>query len=38
MNLCFKSGLDGTFLKGKAKGQVLCVVGQNSDNSFYPLA
>ncbi|WMV32999.1 hypothetical protein MTR67_026384 [Solanum verrucosum] len=44
MKLGFKSGLrpliglDGTFLKGKAKGQVLCVVDQDSNNSFYPLA
>ncbi|XP_015064661.1 uncharacterized protein LOC107009853 [Solanum pennellii] len=44
MKLGFKSGLrpliglDGTFLKGKAKGQVLRVVGQESNNSFYPLA
>ncbi|WMV47088.1 hypothetical protein MTR67_040473 [Solanum verrucosum] len=44
MKLGFKSGLrpliglDGTFLKGKTKGQVLCAVGQDSNNSFYPLA
>ncbi|XP_070019652.1 uncharacterized protein [Nicotiana sylvestris] len=30
-------GLDGTFLKGKAKGQLL-VVGQDNMNHFYPLA
>ncbi|KAH0751615.1 hypothetical protein KY285_004763 [Solanum tuberosum] len=44
MKLDFKSGLrpliglDGTFLKGKTKGQVLCAVGQDNNNSFYPLA
>ncbi|WMV10242.1 hypothetical protein MTR67_003627 [Solanum verrucosum] len=44
MKLGFKSGLrpliglDGTFLKGKTKGQVLCAVGQDSNNYFYPLA
>ncbi|XP_049391435.1 uncharacterized protein LOC125855773 [Solanum stenotomum] len=43
MKLGFKSGLrpliwlDGTFLKGKTKGLVLCAVGQDSINSFYPL-
>ncbi|KAH0682762.1 hypothetical protein KY290_021352 [Solanum tuberosum] len=31
-------GLDGTFLKGKAKGHVLCDVSQDSNNYFYPLA
>ncbi|XP_075101042.1 uncharacterized protein LOC142176728 [Nicotiana tabacum] len=31
-------GLDGTFLKGKAKGQLLVAVGQDSQNYFYPLA
>ncbi|XP_033511276.1 uncharacterized protein [Nicotiana tomentosiformis] len=31
-------GLDGTFLKGKAKGQLLVVVGQDSANHFYLLA
>ncbi|XP_055826261.1 uncharacterized protein LOC129894590 [Solanum dulcamara] len=31
-------GLDGTFLKGNAKGQLLIVVGQDSMNQFYPLA
>ncbi|XP_019265386.1 PREDICTED: uncharacterized protein LOC109242946 [Nicotiana attenuata] len=31
-------GLDGTFLKGKAKGQLLVAVGQDSHNHFYPLA
>nr|XP_016494825.1 PREDICTED: uncharacterized protein LOC107814016 [Nicotiana tabacum] len=30
-------GLDGTFLKGKAKGQLLVVVGQDNMNHFYPL-
>ncbi|KAH0641025.1 hypothetical protein KY290_036391 [Solanum tuberosum] len=44
IKLGFKSGLrpliglDGAFFKGKTKGQVLCVVGQDSNNSFYPLA
>ncbi|KAK6803358.1 hypothetical protein RDI58_001142 [Solanum bulbocastanum] len=44
MKLGFKSrlrpliGLDGTFLKGKTKGQLLCAVGQDSNSSFYPLA
>ncbi|KAM3218460.1 hypothetical protein P3L10_022990 [Capsicum annuum] len=31
-------GLDGTFLKGKAKGQLLCVLGQDSINYIYPIA
>ncbi|XP_019225654.1 PREDICTED: uncharacterized protein LOC109207228 [Nicotiana attenuata] len=31
-------GLDGTFLKGKAKSQLLVAVGQDSTNHFYPLA
>nr|XP_016458534.1 PREDICTED: uncharacterized protein LOC107782194 [Nicotiana tabacum] len=31
-------GLDGTFLKGKAKGQLLVVVDQDSANHFYLLA
>ncbi|XP_009623757.1 uncharacterized protein [Nicotiana tomentosiformis] len=31
-------GLDSTFLKGKAKGQLLVAVGQDSQNHFYPLA
>ncbi|XP_016443643.1 uncharacterized protein LOC107768983 [Nicotiana tabacum] len=31
-------GLDETFLKGKAKGQLLVVVSQDSANHFYPLA
>ncbi|XP_060179076.1 uncharacterized protein LOC132609216 isoform X2 [Lycium barbarum] len=31
-------GLDGTFLKGKAKGQILTVVAQDSMNHFYPIA
>lgn len=31
-------GLDGTFLKGKAKGQLLVAVGQDNMNHFYPLA
>ncbi|KAK4338145.1 hypothetical protein RND71_042632 [Anisodus tanguticus] len=30
-------GLDDAFLKGKAKGQLLVVVGQDSMNHFYPL-
>ncbi|XP_070055676.1 chaperone protein dnaK-like [Nicotiana tomentosiformis] len=30
-------GLDGTFLKGKCKGQLLVVVGQDSGNHFYPI-
>ncbi|WMV47086.1 hypothetical protein MTR67_040471 [Solanum verrucosum] len=44
MKLGFKSGLrpfmelDGTFLRGKAKGHVLIVVGQDNNNSFYYLA
>ncbi|WMV46763.1 hypothetical protein MTR67_040148 [Solanum verrucosum] len=39
----FKNGLrsfigpDGTFLKGKAKGQLLSVIGQDSMNHFYPI-
>ncbi|XP_019264462.1 PREDICTED: uncharacterized protein LOC109242090 [Nicotiana attenuata] len=31
-------GLDGTFLKGKAKGQLLVVVALDSMNHFYPIA
>ncbi|WMV42347.1 hypothetical protein MTR67_035732 [Solanum verrucosum] len=37
----FKNGLrpfidlDGTFLKGKAKGQLLCAIGQDSMNHFH---
>ncbi|XP_060210408.1 uncharacterized protein LOC132637315 [Lycium barbarum] len=31
-------GLDGTFLKGKAKGQILTVVAQDSMNHFYYIA
>lgn len=31
-------GLDGTFLKGKAKGQLLVAVAQDAMNHFYPLA
>nr|XP_016504954.1 PREDICTED: uncharacterized protein LOC107822885 [Nicotiana tabacum] len=44
MKMGFKSGLrpfiwlDGTFLKGKVKGQLLVAVGQDSANHFYPLS
>ncbi|XP_049378217.1 uncharacterized protein LOC125843004 [Solanum stenotomum] len=31
-------GLDGTFLKGQCKGQLLVAMAQDYDNSFYPLA
>jgi len=31
-------GLDGTFLKGQCKGQLLVAMAQDCDNSFYPLA
>ncbi|XP_049409139.1 uncharacterized protein LOC125872451 [Solanum stenotomum] len=31
-------GLDGTFFKGKAKGQLLSAIGQDSMNHFYPIA
>ncbi|XP_060202219.1 uncharacterized protein LOC132630678 [Lycium barbarum] len=31
-------GLDGTFLKGKAKGQLLVIVALDSNNHFYPIA
>nr|XP_033517044.1 uncharacterized protein LOC117281304 [Nicotiana tomentosiformis] len=31
-------GLDGTFLKGKCKGQLLVAIGQDCMNHFYPLA
>ena len=31
-------GLDGTFLKGICKGVLLVALGQDSMNSFYPLA
>jgi len=30
--------LNGTFLKGKCKGQLLVAMSQDCDNSFYPLA
>ncbi|XP_060210961.1 uncharacterized protein LOC132637975 [Lycium barbarum] len=30
-------GLDGTFLKGKAKGQLLVALGQDNQTHFYPL-
>ncbi|WMV13604.1 hypothetical protein MTR67_006989 [Solanum verrucosum] len=30
-------GLDGTFLKGQCKGQLLVAMAQDCDNSFYPL-
>lgn len=32
------TGLDGTFLKGQCKGQLLVAMAQNCQNSFYPLA
>ncbi|KAL3350246.1 hypothetical protein AABB24_022975 [Solanum stoloniferum] len=32
------NGLDGTFLKGKAKGQLLSAIGQDSMNHFYPIS
>ncbi|XP_019225351.1 PREDICTED: uncharacterized protein LOC109206933 [Nicotiana attenuata] len=44
MKMWFKLGLrpfigvDGTFLKGKAKGQLLVAVGQDAQSYFYPLA
>ncbi|XP_075080366.1 uncharacterized protein LOC142165880 [Nicotiana tabacum] len=44
LKLGFKSGLrpliglDGTFLKGKFKGQLLVAMVQDSMNQFYPLA
>nr|XP_016478417.1 PREDICTED: uncharacterized protein LOC107799782 [Nicotiana tabacum] len=44
LKLGFKSGLrpliglDGTFLKGKCKGQLLVAMKQSSMNQFYPLA
>ena len=31
-------GLDGCFLKGQYRGQLLVVVGQDGNNSFYPIA
>ncbi|KAH0761844.1 hypothetical protein KY290_017917 [Solanum tuberosum] len=31
-------GLDGTFLKGQCKGQLLVAMAQDSQNCFYPLA
>ncbi|KAH0730420.1 hypothetical protein KY289_001608 [Solanum tuberosum] len=31
-------GLDGTFLRGQCKGQLLVAMAQDCDNSFYPLA
>ncbi|KAH0644754.1 hypothetical protein KY284_032638 [Solanum tuberosum] len=43
MKLGFKSrlrpfiGLDGTFFKGKAKGQILVAISQDNYNSFYPV-
>ncbi|XP_075091660.1 uncharacterized protein LOC142171855 [Nicotiana tabacum] len=30
-------GLDGTFRKGRYKGQLLVAIGQDSMNHFYPL-
>lgn len=44
MKMDFKEGLrpfirlDDTFLKGKAKGQLLIIIGQDNMNHFYPLA
>ena len=31
-------GLDGCFLKGQYGGQLLAAVGQDGNNSFYPIA
>ncbi|XP_010456825.1 PREDICTED: uncharacterized protein LOC104738334 [Camelina sativa] len=31
-------GLDGTFIKGKVKGQLLVALGRDSDNAIYPIA
>lgn len=32
------NGLDGIFLKGKVKGQLIVVIRQSNMNYFYPLA
>ena len=32
------SGVDGTFLKDKIKGQLLVAIGRDSDNVIYPIA
>lgn len=31
-------GLDGCFLKGVIKGQILVVVGRDDNNQMYPIA
>ena len=31
-------GMDGTFLRGKTKGQLLVALGRDADNSIYPIA
>jgi hypothetical protein len=31
-------GLDGCFLKGPVKGQLLCAVGRDANNQMYPIA
>ena len=31
-------GMDGTFLRGKTKGQLLVALGRDGDNSIYPIA
>ena len=31
-------GLDGCFLKGVCKGQLLCAIGKDSNNQMYPIA
>jgi len=31
-------GVDGTFMKGKVKGQLLVALGRDADNAIYPIA
>lgn len=31
-------GLDGCFLKGVCKGQLLCAIGRDGNNQMYPIA
>lgn len=32
------NGLDGCFLKGPIKGQMLCAIGHNGNENIYPVA
>ena len=31
-------GMDGCFLKGQCKGQLLCAISKDGNNQMYPLA